>query len=64
MPSTSLERWVIANCAEFKGVNEALKAGAKIGDLEVHTVLVKTGEAFPMCKNCQVTIFGEIVTSG
>ncbi|EFO2274755.1 hypothetical protein DSH37_21920, partial [Escherichia coli] len=41
-----------------------LKANAKISDLEVHTVLVKTGEAFPMCKNFQISIFGAVVTSG
>ncbi|EEY8851674.1 TPA: hypothetical protein IFJ06_005245, partial [Escherichia coli] len=64
MPSASKERWAIENCAEFKAVNEALKANAKISDLEVHTVLVKTGEAFPMCKNCQISIFGAVVTSG
>lgn len=64
MPSSSLERWDIENCAEFKAVNDALNAGAKIKNLEVHTVLTKNGESFPMCQNCQVTIFGVMVTSG
>ena len=64
MPTRSLETWAIENCAEFKAVNNELKSGARLNNLEVHTVLVKTGEAFPMCQNCQITIFGAVITSG
>ncbi|WP_416054401.1 RHS repeat-associated core domain-containing protein [Pectobacterium carotovorum] len=64
MPSPSLERWPVQNCAEFKGVNQALLDGARLENLEVHTVKTISGEAFPMCSNCQTTIFGTIVTSG
>jgi hypothetical protein len=58
MPNPSLEKWPVANCAEFNAVNNALNSGARIGNLNVGTVMVKTGQAFPMCRNCQVTIFG------
>lgn len=58
MPNPSLQKWPVANCAEFNAVNNALNSGAKITNLDVATVVVKTGQAFPMCKNCQITIFG------
>lgn len=58
MPNPSLEKWPVVNCAEFNAVNNALNSGARIGNLDVGTVMVKTGQAFPMCRNCQVTIFG------
>jgi hypothetical protein len=62
-PSPSLEPWQVANCAEFKAVNNAMLDGANIEDLEVHTVRTRTGEAFPRCKNCRITTDGTNVTS-
>ena len=63
MPVPSLERWQVANCAEFKAVNDALVNGARIEKLEVHTVRTKKGEAYPRCKNCRLTVDGPTVTS-
>lgn len=63
MPDPSLEKWPVANCAEFNACNNALLNGAKLEDLTVHTVKVKTGEPFPRCNNCRVTTDGTTVTS-
>ncbi len=63
MPNPSLENWEVANCAEFKAVNDALLNGARIENLEVYTVRTKTGEAYPRCKNCRITTDGTNVTS-
>ncbi len=60
MPNPSLEKWSVANCAEFNAVNNALINGAKIGNLDVGTVMVKKGQAFQMCRICQITIFGSL----
>jgi hypothetical protein len=63
MPDPSMERWAPENCAEFKAVNEALLDGATFGDLEVSTVIVRSGEAFPRCNNCQKTTDGvDVIT--
>ena len=63
MPKPSLEEWVANNCAEFKAVNKALLDGALLKNLEVHTIKLPDMVAYPMCKNCNVTIHGTIVTS-
>lgn len=63
MPSESLEKWPVENCAEFKATNNALLDGAKPENLEVHTVVTKTGEAFPRCDNCKLTTDGILTTS-
>ncbi|MBD2499005.1 hypothetical protein H6G83_00010 [Anabaena azotica FACHB-119] len=63
MPNPSLETWPVNNCAEFKAVNQALLDGAKITNLEVHTVRTQTGEAFSRCANCQITTEGATITS-
>lgn len=63
MPPQSLEKWCIENCAEFNSVNNALNAGAKLENLEVHTVYTKSGEAIPRCQNCKQTTSGTKVTS-
>jgi hypothetical protein len=63
IPNPSLERWTPENCAEFNAVNKALNEGAKIEDLVVHTVQVRSGNPFPRCNNCRVTTAGAIVTS-
>jgi len=53
------------NCAEFKAVNNALNAGAKMQNLVVTTVKVKTLALMPMCENCQISIQGVLlVVSG
>ena len=63
MPNPSLESWPVHNCAEFKAINNALRDGARITNLEVHTVRTITGEAFPRCANCQITTQGATITS-
>ena len=64
MPNPSLEKWPVANCAEFNAVNNALNAGSRIANLTVATINTKTGEAMAMCRNCVITIFGTDVTTG
>jgi hypothetical protein len=63
MPAESLEQWKVENCAEFKAVNNALKDGASVEALELHTVRTKTLEAMPRCANCRLTTAGTNVTS-
>jgi hypothetical protein len=63
MPSPSMEKWPVENCAEFKAVNNALLDGAKLENLEIHTVKTRTGAAFPRCQNCSTTLSGTSVTS-
>ncbi len=63
MPNPSLERWPVDNCAEFQAANAALKDGARMENLVIHTVKVRDGLAFPRCQNCQVTTNGATVTS-
>jgi hypothetical protein len=63
MPIEGLERWAVDNCAEFRAVNDALNAGAKIENLQVHNVYTKTGNLFHRCNNSRVTTSGAFVTS-
>ena len=51
MPKTSMTNWAVANCAEFNAVNNALNAGARINNLVVTTVRVKTLAMERMCAN-------------
>ncbi|HTM99775.1 MAG TPA: YwqJ-related putative deaminase, partial [Pedobacter sp.] len=59
IPKESLEKWSVTNCAECDALNNALNDGAKIKDLEMHTLQVekKTGKAvdFERCANCKET---------
>lgn len=59
LPQESLEAWETHNCAECDALNNALNAGAKVEDLEMHTLKLnrKTGklENFPRCNNCKIT---------
>ena len=65
MPMVSRTSWVVPNCAEFNAVNNALNAGAKLENLVVTTVKVRTLTLMPMCKNCQISIQGVLlVVSG
>ncbi|NER07377.1 MAG: hypothetical protein F6K17_34845 [Okeania sp. SIO3C4] len=50
-PSQSKERWEVCNCAEFKAANQALldREGAKLTDLEIHTVDRRTGKPKERC---------------
>jgi hypothetical protein len=64
MPPSSLEPWSIGNCAEFNAANNALNAGARLKDLVITTVKVKTGDPFEMCRNCALIFKGIFVTSG
>jgi RHS repeat-associated protein len=59
IPKESLEKWIVTNCAECDALNSALKGGAKVEDLEMHTLKIdkKTGTVsdFERCQNCKVT---------
>ena len=65
MPAISSTNWAVANCAEFKAVNNALNAGAYMENLVVTTVRVRTLTLAPMCANCQISLQGVLwVVSG
>ncbi|WP_437635864.1 RHS repeat-associated core domain-containing protein [Sorangium sp. So ce854] len=54
------------NCGEPKAVDAALKNGAKLENLEMHTVFIggkRHGQAKTRCPNCQVTTAGVATTS-
>lgn len=54
------------NCGEPKAVDAALKSGAKLENLEMHTVFIggkRHGQAKTRCPNCQVTTAGVATTS-
>ncbi|UXI70686.1 YwqJ-related putative deaminase [Tahibacter amnicola] len=63
MPQKSLQLWSVDNCAEFSCVNKALHDGAKIRNLEVHTVYTRNGAPVPRCLNCVITTDGARATS-
>jgi RHS repeat-associated protein len=63
MPAKSKERWPVSNCAEFKACNDRLLQGSEMEDLEVHTVVTKTGAPEARCDNCKITTAGSRVTS-
>ena len=59
-PEKSLEKWDnVLNCSECDALNKALKDGAKLENLEMHTVKIdkssKTITDFERCQNCKVT---------
>lgn len=62
MPKTSMTNWAVANCAEFNAVNNALNAGARINNLVVTTVRVKTLAMERMCANCSISLKGVLFT--
>jgi len=55
--------WDPENCAEFKAVNAALYGGANLADLELATVVTKSGKAQERCDHCQVTTRGAAATT-
>ena len=57
-PNPSKEPWAPCNCAETKAANQAVNDGAKVKNLQYHTVYTKTGNSMPPCKNCQETLKG------
>ncbi len=40
-PEKSLEKWDVSNCAECDALNKALNDGAKVSDLEMHTLKIE-----------------------
>ena len=60
LPETSLNQYKVGNCAEVDAVNQAIKAGANIKDLQIYTINTKTGLGKPMCKNCIYTFEGKV----
>jgi len=63
MPAESLEKWPVENCAEFSAVNKALMKGAKMENLDEHTVRTSSSQAFERCQNCKITTSGTNATS-
>ena len=55
--------WDPQNCAEFQAVNAALHGGARLSDLEVATVVTKSGAARERCNHCKVTTRGTTATT-
>lgn len=56
LPKTSLNKYPLGNCAEVHAVNNALNAGAKIGNLYMTTIHVtkgKYGQLKEGCENCK-----------
>ncbi|MDO1511027.1 MULTISPECIES: RHS repeat domain-containing protein, partial [unclassified Neisseria] len=64
MPSESRTPWSVINCAEIDAVNQALKDGARMEDLEIATVRTSDSSAFARCDNCKVTFSSSDVTTG
>ena len=63
LPEESATAYPVHNCAEIDAVNNALNAGAKIGDLAlitIHTRIDKHGELKEACINCTRTLKGKI----
>lgn len=63
LPSKSLNEYVVGNCAEVDGVNQALNAGGKIENmymLTIHTTNEALGEAKIACENCTYAFKGKI----
>ena len=66
LPKESKEPWSVQNCAECQALNNAFKDGAKVENLEIHTVRIdKKGivQDFSPCKNCEITTKGVKNTS-
>lgn len=59
IPKESLEKWTVTNCAECDALNKAIKNGAKVENLEQHSVKIdaKTGAISDIerCENCKIT---------
>ncbi|MDR2492187.1 MAG: hypothetical protein LBD25_01815 [Coriobacteriales bacterium] len=64
MPEGGTHPWPVGNCAEFNAANTALNSGARIQDLVISTVKVRSGDAFPMCTYCREIFDGITVVSG
>jgi len=60
----SLAGWEGWNCAEFNAVNNAIHGGAKLENLTVHTVRVKTAANALPCGKCKITTGGVFKSSG
>ncbi len=58
MPNPSLKEWQPQNCAEFKAVNDALRDGARLEDIQYAAARVSTGASMPACPNCQISLQG------
>lgn len=59
LPKESLKEWSTTNCAECEALNNALNAGAKLENMEMHTLQIdkKTGTYIEVnkCANCEIT---------
>ena len=64
MPKESRMPWSVINCAEIDATNQALKAGARMRDLEIATVRTSDGTPFARCDNCKVTFSSSDVITG
>ncbi len=63
LPGISFNRYAVGNCAEVDAVNNALNAGAKLGNLymsTIHTTKFSFGCLKSACENCTYTFKGKI----
>ena len=58
LPTKSLEKWSVTNCAEVAAAVQAIERGSKLEDLVIRTVR-SSGVPFHPCKNCIQWIPGE-----
>lgn len=63
LPTAPLNHLKIGNCAEVDAVNQALNAGAHIGNLRIRTIYAdekRFGQDKPACLNCTYTFKGRV----
>ena len=63
LPQASLNHLKVGNCAEVDAVNQALNAGASIGNLHIRTICAderRFGQDKPACLNCTHAFKGRV----
>ena len=63
IPSRSLNKYPLGNCAEVEAINNALNDNAKLSDLHIttiHSTKNKFGKRKRACQNCTVAFKGKI----
>ncbi|MMZ71358.1 hypothetical protein D1872_347120 [compost metagenome] len=55
-------KWLVENCAEIWAVRDAIIQGAKIDNLVLRSLDVRTELVKPFCKNCKIT-FADFMNS-
>lgn len=59
LPTTSLERWTVTNCAEVSAASSAISNGSRLEDLVIRTFKTKQDVEFAPCRNCKTWLPGE-----